>query len=161
MKTFKKIIIWLIIMAIVFIGGEYFMKYIIETNYKSIEYKVEKNNLVDIGVMESKATAVNGYVKIDITNISKEKIEKTYIILEGFSAYNNDLVKEYVEINSLELNQVQEAQINFKADKVEKVVLYQVDDIEKEENRNIDLDNGFNTLKDTFIMTLLTYTCIF
>lgn len=84
MSTFKKIMIWIIIMGIVFIGGDALIHHLLETSYLNIEYKAEENNLIDIGIDESRATNVDGFAKLTITNKSKEFIDKTYVVLEGF-----------------------------------------------------------------------------
>lgn len=130
MKTLKKIIMWVSIMIIVYIGIDFSNFYIIASTYKDIEKEVQKSENIDIIANETKATYVNGYSKITITNNSKEDINNKYILLDGYSKNNNCIVNKYFEIKNLKVGESRDIQITFRAEDVKKVKLYESEKIQ-------------------------------
>lgn len=133
MQTFKKIIKWVAIIVIVYIAIDFANFYIIASNYKDIESKSDDSNDLNITINESKATYVNGYIKLTVKNNSNLKSGKKYILLDGYSEYDNCLVSKYEEISNIEAGESKQIEINYKAQEVKKVVVY-IDDKKPEEN---------------------------
>lgn len=130
MQTFKKILMWVAIMIIVFIGTDFANFYIVASTYKDIETQVENSQNINIVIQEAKATYVNGYAKITITNNSSEEINNKYILLDGYSERNNCLTNKYVEVNNLSVGESRDIQISFKAQEVNKIVIYESEKIQ-------------------------------
>lgn len=130
MQTFKKIIIWVVIMIIAYIAIDFSNFYIIASTYKDIEVQVQDSENINIIVNESKATYVNGYSKIKIENNTDIEINNRYILLDGYSKNNNCLSNKYIEINNLLPGETRDIQITFKAMEVKKVNIYESEKIQ-------------------------------
>ena len=153
MQTLKKIIMWVAIMIIVYIGIDFSNFYIIASTYKDIESQVQNNENISIIVNESKATYVNGYVKITITNNTGVEINNKYILLDGYSKNNNCLVNKYVKIDNFKLDETRQIQIPFKAQEVKKVNIYESEKIQDKYESTCEIIDG-PTLLITAIMFL-------
>lgn len=142
MDTLKKIILWLIIIVIVFFITNFCNFYIIASTYKDIDFQTTNGDSLEISKKECKATYVNGYCKLNVKNTSEADISNKYIILEGYSEYNNDLTNKYIKIDNIKAGEEKEIQFNYKAQEVKKVVAYVTDkEPEKEKfelNKEID-----------------------
>lgn len=151
MKTLKKIIMWIAIMMIVYIGIDFSNFYIIASTYKDIESQITNSENINIIVNEAKATYVNGYTKITITNNSEEEINNKYILLDGYSKNNNCLVNKYVKINSLAPKQIKEIQISFKAVEIKKVNIYESEKIQDKYEPSSEIMDGPTILATAII----------
>ena len=146
MQTFKRIIKWAIIIAVTFVAVNFANFYILASNYNDIEVQKNENNNISIAVNESKATYVNGYTKIEVTNNSDTEINNKYILLDGYSEYNNCLTNKYIKIDTLKAGETQTLQFNYKAQEVKKVILYVSDNKPEEEKYNLSEEIDKNTI---------------
>ena len=124
METFKKIMLWVAIIVIVFFVTNFCNFYIIASTYKDIDCKITNSNNLEIAKKECKATYVNGYCKLSVKNTSETDIFNKYIILEGYSEYNNNLTNKYIEIDNIKAGEEKEIQFNYKAQEVKNVSVY-------------------------------------
>lgn len=124
METFKKIMLWVAIIVIVFFVTNFCNFYIIASTYKDIDCKITNSNNLEITKKESKATYVNGYCKLSVKNTSETDISNKYIILEGYSEYNNNLTNKYIKIDNIKAGEEKEIQFNYKAQEVKNVSVY-------------------------------------
>lgn len=133
METFKKIILWVAIIVIVFFITNFCNFYIIASTYKDIDCKITNSDNLEIAKKECKATYVNGYCKLSVKNTSETDISNKYIILEGYSEYNNNLTNKYIKINNIKAGEEKEIQFNYKAQEVKNVSVYVTEnELEKE-----------------------------
>lgn len=98
--------------------------YIIASTYKDIDCKITNSNNLEIAKKECKATYVNGYCKLSVKNTSETDISNKYIILEGYSEYNNNLTNKYIKIDNIKAGEEKEIQFNYKAQEVKNVSVY-------------------------------------
>lgn len=124
METFKKIMLWVAIIVIVFFVTNFCNFYIIASTYKDIDCKITNSNNLEIAKKECKATYVNGYCKLSVKNTSETDIFNKYIILEGYSEYNNNLTNKYIKIDNIKAGEEKEIQFNYKAQEVKNVSVY-------------------------------------
>ena len=124
METFKKIMLWVAIIVIVFFVTNFCNFYIIASTYKDIDCKITNSNNLEIAKKECKATYVNGYCKLSVKNTSGTDISNKYIILEGYSEYNNNLTNKYIKIDNIKAGEEKEIQFNYKAQEVKNVSVY-------------------------------------
>ncbi len=124
METFKKIMLWVAIIVIVFFVTNFCNFYIIASTYKDIDCKITNSNNLEITKKECKATYVNGYCKLSVKNTSETDISNKYIILEGYSEYNNNLTNKYIKIDNIKSGEEKEIQFNYKAQEVKNVSVY-------------------------------------
>lgn len=124
METFKKIMLWVAIIVIVFFATNFCNFYIIASTYKDIDCKITNSNNLEIAKKECKATYVNGYCKLSVKNTSETDIFNKYIILEGYSEYNNNLTNKYIKIDNIKAGEEKEIQFNYKAQEVKNVSVY-------------------------------------
>lgn len=124
METFKKIMLWVAIIVIVFFVTNFCNFYIIASTYKDIDCKITNSNNLEIAKKECKATYVNGYCKLSVKNTSETDISNKYIILEGYSEYNNNLTNKYIKIDNIKVGEEKEIQFNYKAQEVKNVSVY-------------------------------------
>ena len=109
METFKKIMLWVAIIVIVFFVTNFCNFYIIASTYKDIDCKITNSNNLEIAKKECKATYVNGYCKLSVKNTSETDISNKYIILEGYSEYNNNLTNKYIKIDNIKAGETRKA----------------------------------------------------
>ena len=124
MDTFKRILFWVVIIVIVFFVTNFCNFYIIASTYKDIDCKITNSNNLAIAKKECKATYVNGYCKLSVKNTSETDISNKYIILEGYSEYNNNLTNKYIKIDNIKAGEEKEIQFNYKAQEVKNVSVY-------------------------------------
>lgn len=124
METFKKIMLWVAIIFIVFFVTNFCNFYIIASTYKDIDCIITNSNNLEIAKKECKATYVNGYCKLSVKNTSETDISNKYIILEGYSEYNNNLTNKYIKIDNIKAGEEKEIQFNYKAQEVKNVSVY-------------------------------------
>lgn len=151
MKTLKKIIIWVIIMIIAYIAVDFSNFYIIASTYKDIESQIQNSEKINIIINETKATYVNGYSKITITNNSEEEINNKYILLDGYSKNNNCLVNKYFKINNFKVGEKRDVQIQFKAEEVKKVNIYESEKIQDKYELSNEIMDGPTILATAII----------
>ena len=116
--------LWVAIIVIVFFVTNFCNFYIIASTYKDIDCKITNSNNLDIAKKECKATYVNGYCKLSVKNTSETDISNKYIILEGYSEYNNNLTNKYIKIDNIKAGEEKEIQFNYKAQEVKNVSVY-------------------------------------
>lgn len=156
MKTFKKIIMWVAIMLIVYVVIDFSNFYIIASTYKDIEAQVQESENIKIINNETKATYVNGYSKITIENNLGVEINNKYILLDGYSKNNNCLVNKYVQINNLKVGESREIEIPFKAQEVKKIKIYESEKIQDKYEAVSDIIDG-----PTILVTAIIFLYFF
>ena len=138
METFKKIILWVAIIVIVFFVTNFCNFYIIASTYKDIDCKITNSNNLEITKKECKARYVNGYCKLSVKNTSETDISNKYIILEGYSEYNNNLTNKYIKIDNIKAGEEKEIQFNYKAQEVKNVSVYVTENEPEKEKCDLD-----------------------
>lgn len=137
METFKKIILWVVIIVIVFLVTNFCNFYIIASTYKDIDCKITNSDNLEISKNECKATYVNGYCKLNIKNTSNVDISNKYIILEGYSEYNNNLTNKYIKIDNIKSGEEKNIQFNYKAQEVKNTIVYVTEKEPEKEKFNL------------------------
>lgn len=140
METFKKIMLWVAIIVIVFFVTNFCNFYIIASTYKDIDCKITNSNNLEITKKECKATYVNGYCKLSVKNTSETDISNKYIILEGYSEYNNNLTNKYIKIDNIKAEEEKEIQFNYKAQEVKNVSVYVTENEPEKEKFDLNED---------------------
>lgn len=140
METFKKIMLWVAIIVIVFFVTNFCNFYIIASTYKDIDCKITNSNNLEIAKKECKATYVNGYCKLSVKNTSETDISNKYIILEGYSEYNNNLTNKYIKIDNIKAGEEKEIQFNYKAQEVKNVSVYVTENEPEKEKFDLNED---------------------
>ena len=81
---------------------------------------------------------MNGYCKLSVKNTSGTDISNKYIILEGYSEYNNNLTNKYIKIDNIKAGEEKEIQFNYKAQEVKNVSVYVTENEPEKEKCDLD-----------------------
>ncbi len=119
MKRMKTFFIYFLLFAGLYIVSTLLEHGLILSMYGDIKGNTYNNDQLTISVSDAKATNVNGYVKLNITNNSNEHIDSSYAKIEFIDEYDLKAITEYVVITDLAPGKTKEYKINFRANKIE------------------------------------------
>ena len=116
-KRMHNIIMYILIIALLFVFSNVMIYLYINGTYKAIEdSKIEVEN-PNITIEQAKATYVNGYVNGKIKNNTEEK----YIKFEFSTLRDVNIGNKYLKIENLEPGQEIEYKVNFKYQDIKKM----------------------------------------
>lgn len=113
MKRLKTFLIYALIIAAFWFLSDFLIYMGINSTYKAIETRTMIES-PKINVAESKATYVNGYVKGNIFNDTKNAIKGKYLKIDLYSPRNVKLGTKYVKIDNLETEKTQDFEMWYK-----------------------------------------------
>ena len=120
-KRMHNIIMYILIIALLFVFSNVMIYLYINGTYKAIEdSKIEVEN-PNITIEQAKATYVNGYVNGKIKNNTEETINEKYIKFEFSTLRDVNIGNKYLKIENLEPGQEIEYKVNFKYQDIEKM----------------------------------------
>lgn len=120
-KRMHKIIMYILIIALLFVFSNVMIYLYINGTYKAIEdSKIEVEN-PNITIEQAKATYVNGYVNGKIKNNTEETINEKYIKFEFSTLRDVNIGNKYLKIENLEPGQEIEYKVNFKYQDIKKM----------------------------------------
>ena len=115
------IIMYILIIALLFVFSNVMIYLYINGTYKAIEdSKIEVEN-PNITIEQAKATYVNGYVNGKIKNNTEETINEKYIKFEFSTLRDVNIGNKYLKIENLEPGQEIEFKVNFKYQDIKKM----------------------------------------
>lgn len=120
MKRMKSFFIYFLLFAALYIVSTLLENGLILSIYGDIYGNAYNSNQLTINVSEAKATNVNGYVMLDITNNSNEYIDSSYAKIEFIDKYDLNAITEYATITDLEPGESKNYKITFEGNKIEK-----------------------------------------
>ena len=116
-KRMHNIIMYILIIALLFVFSNVMIYLYINGTYKAIEdSKIEVEN-PNITIEQAKATYVNGYVN----NNTEETINEKYIKFEFSTLRDVNIGNKYLKIENLEPGQEIEYKVNFKYQDIKKM----------------------------------------
>lgn len=113
MKTFLKYGIWIILF---FIFSEIMINVSLESTYHDIG---RKDRLQQVTIYQSQATKVNGRIKGNIFNDSKNKITNKYLKIDLYSERNILLGSKYIDVSNMRDDETRNLEVYFKVQDVE------------------------------------------
>ena len=120
-KRMHNIIMYILIIALLFVFSNVMIYLYINGTYKAIEdSKIEVEN-PNITIEQAKATYVNGYVNGKIKNNTEETINEKYIKFEFSTLRDVNIGNKYLKIENLEPGQEIEYKVNFKYQDIKKM----------------------------------------
>lgn len=118
MKRMKTFFIYFLLLLGLYIVSNLLQNGLILNMYSAIEGNAESNNQLEINVLNAKATNVNGYMNLSITNNSNDYVEQAYAKVDFIDKYNLNAITQYAIINDLEPGQTNNYKINFRGNKI-------------------------------------------
>lgn len=120
MKRLKTFFIYFLLFAALYVGSTLLEKGLIFTMYGDIYGKAYNSDELTINVEKAKATNVNGYMKIKVTNDSNKNIDTSYAKIDFIDEYNLNAITDYLIINNLEPGESKDYKVTFEGDKIER-----------------------------------------
>lgn len=127
MKTFLKYGIWIILF---FIFSEIMINVSLESTYHDIG---RKDTIAQVTIFQAQATKVNGRIKGNIFNDSKNKIANKYLRVDLYSERNVLLGSKYIDVSNMRENETRNLEIYFKVQDVKYYEMKFTDDKEEGE----------------------------
>ena len=151
MLTFAK---YLLVIVIFYFVTDYISFYLINTTYEDIDL-VSEMHVPKVQISEAKATTINGYIKGSIENNTNETINGKYLKINLLADNDVNLGEKFVEIKELEKNSVQEFEMDFNVQNVDKYKLSITNSIEGATEEALISDQHFGFFTATTILILL------
>ena len=149
-STMKKIMIWVLILAGVFVLSDFLIYVGINSTYKEIERQDENPQ---IAVYQADATYVNGRIRGVIKDVGE--VQGKYLKIELYTKRHVLVGKSYVEIKDIENSETQPFEVLFKANDV---AYYKIDTVkEKEPGGELEILPKELTRGEVLLATALTF----
>lgn len=149
-STMKKIMIWVLILAGVFVLSDFLIYVGINSTYKEIERQDENPQ---IAVYQADATYVNGRIRGVIKDVGE--VQGKYLKIELYTKRHVLVGKSYVEIKDIENSETQPFEVLFKANDV---AYYKIDTVkEKEPGTELEILPKELTRGEVLLATALTF----
>ena len=149
-STMKKIMIWVLILAGVFVLSDFLIYVGINSTYKEIERQDENPQ---IAVYQADATYVNGRIRGVIKDVGE--VQGKYLKIELYTKRHVLVGKSYVEIKDVENSETQPFEVLFKANDV---AYYKIDTVkEKEPGTELEILPKELTRGEVLLATALTF----
>lgn len=130
MKRIKTFFLYALAIAAFWVLSNFLIYMAINGTYQAMNVQSEmKNDNVQVNIGESKATAVNGYVKGNIHNSSNQRIDKKYLKIDCYSPRDVLMGTKYVTIENLEPGNTMDFDMWFKFKNVDHCKVNIVDKI--------------------------------
>ncbi len=154
MKTFG---IYALCVILFFIFSNVMINIAIKASYAPIDTYTTLKEGIDIGINESRATYVNGYVGGVIKNAG-ETINKAYIKIDLYSNRDVRLGTKYVEINNLQNQESRDFRMGFKFTDVEYAKIELVDKVEENATQDSFISDNLGGIA---LLTAVTFLIFF
>lgn len=118
MKTMKTFFIYFLMLAGFFVIATFLEKGVIQDMYYKINGQAMNSDTLAIEVLDSKATNVNGYMNVKITNDSNEYIDSAYAKIDLLDEYGLNAMTKYVTVSDLEPGESKTFKFNFRGNKI-------------------------------------------
>lgn len=128
MKRLKTFFLYALAIAAFWFLSDFLIYMAINGSYKPIETRVMAQS-PSINISESKATYVNGYIKGNVYNNTKDTINDQYLKIDLYSPRDVLLGTKYVKIENLTSNEIVDFEMWFKYTDVEYCVVDITNDI--------------------------------
>ena len=122
MDKLKTFLIYVLIIVGFFAVSEFLSGQLINQMYVKLKGSTEKTFnyqgqeiALDIEVLDAKATNVNGYITVRVTNNTDVTVEKAYLKLDLFAKTDIKAVTRYLEITDLKPGQQKDYTLKFRA----------------------------------------------
>lgn len=149
-STMKKIMIWVLILAGVFVLSDFLIYVGINSTYKEIDRQDENSQ---IAVYQADATYVNGRIRGVIKDI--EEVQGKYLKIELYTKRHVLVGKSYIEIKDIENFETKPFELLFKANDV---AYYKIDTVkEKEPGTELEILPKELTRGEVLLATALTF----
>lgn len=155
MKTFFKYFLWIVGFFIVTLIIQFIAFY---TMYGSIKDngKVESTSDIVLDVSKIKATNVNGFINLKVTNNGTNDIQEKYIKIDLYNSQDLLAATKYVKIAEINQNESYNYKVTFKANNIESYNISVVNEAPEEEHTiisilglDVDVDNLVMSAKET------------
>ena len=100
-----------------FLSGQLIKQMYVKLNgsvKEEFEYNGE-NTVLDVEIIEAKATKMNGYITARVTNNTNKVIDKAYLKFDMFAKKDLKAISRYMEINDLEPGKSKDYTLKFRA----------------------------------------------
>lgn len=118
MKTMKTFFIYFLMLAGFFVISTLLEKGVIQDMYYKINGQAMNSDTLAIEVLDSKATNVNGYMDVKITNDSNEYIDSAYAKIDLLDEYGLNAMTKYVTVSDLNPGDSKNFRFNFRGNKI-------------------------------------------
>lgn len=115
MKTF---FIYFLLFSGLFIIFNLLENGLVSSMFSEVKGSVINNDTMSVEVTDSKASNVNGYMNVKITNYSDDYIEKAYAKVDLIDEYGYTAITEYVTIEDLAPRESKEFRIKYKGNSI-------------------------------------------
>ena len=129
MQRLKTFFIYAILVVAFFLFSQIMIFFAIHTTYHEKSYTIKADIPIQV---EVKATSVNGQVTGNLINSTDKTIKNEYIKLEFYSKHDVLMGTKYIEITQLKPGEKLDFERKFNYNKVDKVVLDVVEDMNEE-----------------------------
>lgn len=129
MSTLKKFLMYGSWVLLFFIFSQIMIYIAINTTYK---YKKVEMYTSAITEAEVQATSINGFAKCKVVNNTQSNIENKYIKVDCYSKKDTLMGTKYIKIDEIHPNEEKEFEVRFKFNKVDKVKLNIIDEIDSD-----------------------------
>lgn len=119
MNRMKTLTTYLILFLLLYIFVDFFVYQYLISTYKNINYTIIDNS-IELQVLETKATTVNGYITGRVKNTYTKKINCVYLKIDLYSKRDVNLGTKYVKLENFEVNEIKEFRANFKIEGVDR-----------------------------------------
>ena len=136
MSRLKTFLIYVILIALLWVFSDFLINVGINSTYKPIESQ-SINNQID--VIQAEATLVSGRIKGVIHNSPENNISNKYVEIQLFAEDGDSLGNAYVDIGEVAENEVKPLDAYFKVNKVRSYKLDIVDQKREEETFEVRL----------------------
>lgn len=133
MRRMKTIFMYIGLIAAFYIFSNVLIYFSIQLSYKNIpEGEIVKGS-PEIVVTDAKATNMNGFIKMKVTNQTDTTINNRYIKVDLLSQNDNIIGTKSLVVDNLTPGETREMEIKFKLERVKSFKIETTDEIIKEE----------------------------
>ena len=141
MKRLKTFLTYLILIVAFFLLSKFLENGLLRNTYKDLTGKVigdfsynSQELYLDIVVNEAKATNVNGYVDLTITNKTNVDIEEAYLKVNLISKSQVLAITKYMDIQDLKAGESRNYKLNFEGKYIKTYIVTVTDEFPDKEN---------------------------
>ncbi len=145
MKTFFKYFLAIVIVYILVDIGSF---YILKSTYLTKDYSVE-DSILDVQVIEAKATYLNGYINGTVKNSTDATVNNKYLKIDSYSKRGVLLGTKYVKINDLNPGESTAFSSSFNYNQIDNMKISLIDGSELPPKETLDF--GFDNPEDAKI----------
>lgn len=134
MKTMKTFFIYFLLIAGFFLLSNFLENGTISSMYYTIKGSRINNDIMSVEVAEAKATNVNGYLNIKVTNNSNQYIDKAYVKVVLKDEFGSEAMTEYSTIENLEPGKSKNIRIKFRGNRIKNYTVEFVSELPDKSN---------------------------